>query len=115
MRKTPERNPRHNRGPKRKTAPHSPTSIVEERPISNTKIGPLSLDKGEQLLAKNVYFRGEHFPLNFYFTVTENEVLTEGQLIGFVRPVLDEYDPGQLLYWEQGQVIARSVNRPNNR
>ncbi len=45
-------------------------------------------------------FKCQPMPSNFEFHVEEYDVLEEGQVIGISRS-------GQVLYWEQGTVVAR--------
>ncbi len=45
-------------------------------------------------------FKGEPMPSHFKFKVSEDDELEEGQIIGTSRS-------GQVLYWEQGMVIAK--------
>ncbi len=51
-------------------------------------------------------FRGQITPANFEYSVDENDVLEEGQPIGISRN-------GQVLYWENEQVIARDGSQRN--
>lgn len=51
-------------------------------------------------------FRGEEYPLNFYFDPAYQDMTAEemeGRLIGTANTC----GPKQYLYWEQGMVVAR--------
>ncbi len=108
--------------------PEAEISASVLRPESQilAAIAPLDRADIDRLDGEKVIFRGEILPSNYIVSVDEHDHLIEGQIIGFVRPInnalvtinpntkhadVKAADAGQLLYWEKGQIVARSARQ----
>lgn len=80
---------------------------LERQATKNVK-KPLSEQELLSLAGKVVTWQGQEYPANFVF-ITDHPI--EGRVVGYARAVTDNGTSGQILYYEQGQVIARSANR----
>jgi hypothetical protein len=112
-RKKTRRHPEQKNG--RKPIPARPESELLAR------LAPIPERKNNYSAPIPVEYRGEFYPANFVFYSPDKKPV-EGEEIGEARPVnptlfylngeAKQADPGQLLYWEGGQVVAKSARRP---